>query len=330
MAGIDRLIFHIGVPKTGSSLLQKALRNLRSDLQERGVTYIDRNVFMSIPSYKAWAPYGRPGYSKREFLTEFASKVDRRRRRGDAAATTTVLISNETGAGRARDFGDPFWPGAAPGITEIIETLEPASTELVMFVRRQDRLLESFYMQRIHRGGWVDWQEHRDTICRDDRVDFTELVESIENLPTVTGVRIRPFEIIQAGAPAFVSDFLGIIDATDLVHRLRPELLDPTNPSFTQTAWEAAMILNPMLDRPDQPKKVRKFLNSLFPADNHPKAQLLTDDERAELLEQYRPRNEQFFDLRLPDFPREAYSTADGTRALRTWLDPVTLGETGS
>lgn len=324
MPPINRLVFHIGVPKTGSSLLQKAMRNLRPHMRDRGVTYIDRNVFLAIPSYRAWAPYGKPGYSKDEFVEAFRGEVERKRRLG-GRPTGTVLISNEAASGRARDFGVPFWPGARPGITEVVEALAPKSTEVVMYVRRQDRLLESLYMQRIHRGGTLAWEAHRDRTCLDERVDFAELIESVAAIPTVDRVGVKPFEIIQAGAPAFVADFLAVVDSGALVEYLRPAQLDPTNPSFTRPAWEAALRINPLLDRPDQPKKVRKFLNALFPPGEYPKAPLLTEAERHDLIERYRPQNERLFTKYLPAFPVDAYSTPEGTDKLRNHLDPIAL-----
>lgn len=324
MSRIKKLVFHIGVPKTGSSLLQKCLRNLRRKLRRRGVTYIDRNVFLRIPSYTAWAAYGRDEHPKQDFFDAFLAQVERKRRvRGEP--TDTVLISNEAASGRSRDLGVPFWPGGPPGIGEIIELLDPESTELVVYVRRQDKLLESLFMQRIHRGASVMWATHRDKVCLDDRVRYSELLDGVSTLPTVDRLRVRPFEIIQAGSAAFVADFLSIIDSGDLITGLPSKALLPTNPSYTHAAWEAATALNPLLDRPGQAKRVRKFLSDLFPTDAYPKAQLFTDEERLAVIERYRPDNEQVFEKYLPEFPVDTYSTVDGVNQLRGFLTPITI-----
>jgi hypothetical protein len=314
MQPIERLIFHIGVPKTGSSLIQKALRALQPKLRQRGVAYIGRQSFLKIPSYTAWAPYARANPPIEEFLAAFKSLVDRERQRVRGGGPT-VIISNEAGSGRARDFGVPFWPGALPAVTQLTETLRPDETSIIVYVRRQDRLLESLYMERIHRGRSLEWTEFRDAICQDDRVRYTELIAAVGTAPTVTEVRVRPFETIGAGAQAFVKDFLAGVDSADLAGSLPRKALEQVNVSYTEPAWRAALALNPILESEEQIDKTRRYLRDLFPPDRYPKVSLFSEVERAQLLERYREENEALFTRYLPEFDAACYSTVDGIEA---------------
>jgi len=329
MASVDQLILHIGVPKTGSSLIQKSLRALRQPLRDHGIAYIDRKAFLAMGDYRAWAAYDRSAYSKEKFSDELAGAVEAARKKV-ARGGRTLLISNESISGRlSPDYGDPFWPRAGESIAELVSVIKPERTRVIVYVRRQDRLLESLYMQRMHLGYQTRWEHFRDKVCRDDRVRYTQLLALVGAAPSVQSLRVRPFETIQAGAAAFTADFLDELGLGELVYELEPKTLATTNPSYTQPAWEAALALNPLLSAPDQPNKVRKFLTDLFPPGEYPPAQLLTDEERLAMLTRYRDENEALFTRYLPEFPRDTYSTLEGTKLLRDVLTPITLPEDG-
>ena len=324
MARVHRLHLHIGVPKTGSSLIQKSLRNIRGPLRRRGVAYLDRKQMLRLPGYQRWASGtdGRP--SKADFLDGIAETVEAVRSRG-ARKSRTVVASNEAAAGHARDFDEPFWPRTRVAVSDLVTAIQPRSTEVIVYVRRQDRLLESLYMERIHRGRTLTWEEFRDDVCRDERVRYTELMAEIAEVPTVDSIRVRPFEVIQEGAPSFVADFLDALGVADLIVDVPKKALSMTNPSYTEPAWRAALAVNPLLDDDDQVTKVRRFLRELFPVEDHPKAPLLTDDERRDLIERYRAENERLFREHMPGFPVDAYSTPEGLASLEGAIPSVEM-----
>jgi hypothetical protein len=325
MASIEHLILHIGVPKTGSSLLQKSLRALRQPLRERGIAYVDRKAFLAMPDYRAWAAYGREQYSKEALFDQLRDTVKASRKKV-AGGGRTLVISNESIPGRlSPEYGNPFWSRAGESVAELVSVIAPKRTVVIVYVRRQDRLLESLYMQRIHLGYRTKWVRFRDKTCLDERVRFTELIGDVSTVPTVSEVRVRPFEIIQAGSAAFTSDFLDNLGAGDLVHQLEPKTLATTNPSYTQPAWVAALAINRLLTKPEHPDKVRKFLTDLFPPGEYPAAQLLTDEERLSMLTRYRDENAELFATYLPEFPKDAYSTLEGTKAFRGVLTPIPI-----
>lgn len=312
---IKHLVLHVGVPKTGTSLIQRSLRTLRPQLRERGIAYVDRQQIQQLDHRMSWGGDARgPAAGKPAFARELKTVV-RSEVRLAAGRSQTVLISNESMIGRAEPgFGDPYWPRAAEGIGEVIAALSPRRTEILMYVRRQDRLLESMYMQQIHLGKALAWEEFFANVGGDDRVRYRDLMEVIAGLPTVASTRVRPFEIIEAGAPSFVADFLSYFGAEDLVPLLTN--FTPSNPSYTQPAWEAALEMNPHLRTEEQITATRKFLRELFPPGDYPRAALMTDDERSRLLEIYAPANQSFFRDFLPGYPADSYLTEEATKRL--------------
>jgi hypothetical protein len=323
MRPIKRLILHIGLPKTGSSLIQRSLRSIRRPMRRRGVAYISRGRIRDLANYPRGAGGKRP--VSPEFVAELRAAVEEEAAK-ELRRIDTVLISNEAAAGWPRG-DEPFWPHAAIRIEALIESIKPASTEIVAYVRRQDRFLESLYMQRIHGGDSISWEQFRDKTCGDDRVRYAELLDSLVALPTVERMRIRPFEIIAAGAAAFVADFLDGIGVGELVLELEPKTMASANPSYTVPAWQAAMAINRFVDTEEKREEVRRFLREMFPLGEYPKPELLTETQRMRLIERYSPHNERLFAKYLPEFPVDAYSTLEGVSKLEGFLSPIGLLE---
>ena len=73
------------------------------------------------------------------------------------------------------------------GIGEVIAALSPRRTDVLVYVRRQDRLLESMYMQQIHLGKSLTWEDFFANAGGDDRVRYRDLMEVIEGLPVMAG-----------------------------------------------------------------------------------------------------------------------------------------------
>ena len=317
MKRIEHLTLHVGVPKTGSSLIQRSLRSTRMALRARGIAYLDRREFLAMPDYRAWAAYDRSSYSKDAFFAQLESAVSKEQRR-TMHGGRRVVISNESIPGRLQpDYPNPFWPRAAHSIEELLRVLEPEKTSIVAYVRRQDRLLESLYMQRIHTGHTTAWEEFQEITMRDLRVDFNTLLQTMGSVSGVDEIRVRPFEVIGAGGAAFVADFLGLAGLGGIS---APSEDGASNPSYTAPAWEAAMVINRHIDDPRDVQAVREFLNRLFPPGDYPKASLLTDSERETLLDLYADANLTLFETYMEDFPADSYSNPAATDELGAFL----------
>jgi len=317
---MKRLILHVGVPNTGSSLIQLAMRQLRTELRHSGVAYIDRKTMNRLKHFSGWSAYHKAiPENRNNFVKEMRSTVKREVRH--TFGRRAVVVSNETLIGSsAPNFGDPYWPLATAALTDVIDAIRPESTTVLMYVRRQDRLIESQYMQRIHLGKTRRWEKFYSRVCLDDRVRYQDVIDSIKAVPTVDEIKVSPFEIIGAGPEAFARYFLRSLDLN--LEHLSSELgeLRRSNPSYTQPAYEIALRINKHLETRAQKEATRTYLKALFPVGEYPKAQLLAKEERLELIERYRPLNEKFFATHMPDFPVDSYSSVEATQRLASWL----------
>lgn len=317
---MKRLILHVGVPKTGTSLIQRTMRQLRPELRSSGIAYIDRKAMHQLPDRTSWAAYGTgPEGNRHRFLSDLRAVVKRERLRALPKARA-VVMSNESMIGRiAPEFGDPYWPRATAALTDVVTALKPASTSVIMYIRRQDRLIESVFMQRIHLGGTLNWKQFHRKVCSDDRVRYQDLVQAVADVPTVEKISVAPFELIGAGGGPFMTHFMQSLDL-GIEGMITDQQLGPSNPSYTQPAYELAKKINKHLETPAQRELTRKYLRKLYPADKYPRAQLLTEEQRSELIEIYRPTNETFFAEYLPEFPVDSYSSPEATSRLGAWL----------
>jgi len=317
---IPRLVLHIGLPKTGSSLIQRTMKALRPRLREQGVVYVARSRIVAMKAYAREAgSVARPASTA--FLDELRGVVAEEAEHL-TGPVQSVVVSNEATCGWPNATTVRYWPNAAARVEAFVSALAPASMHVVGYVRRQDRFLESMYMQQIHGGGTMPWEEYRDDQCVDVRVRYTDVFDAIAAVDGVTDLTVKPFEIIGAGGPAFVADFLETVGLGELADTLPREALILANASFTEPAWRSALTINRYLTNAADRRKVRKFLGSMFPPDRHPRAQLLTDAERVALIDRYREENERLFGTWMPSYPADAYSTTDATSALAGVLPP--------
>ena len=322
MACPTPLTLHIGLQKTGTTLIQRSLRKLRPALRHHGIIYIDRSDIHRLNSLRGWAAFHRTRPELRSaFIRELGELVSEKTERApDVSSIRHVLISNEALAGfSSPNFKLPFRPKTELAILDFMEALAPEDTRLVLYVRRQDRLIESAYMQRIHAGKSFTFEEYLARIDDGPIIDFENLVLRLERLPTVTKVTTRPFEFIGAGNVPFVADFLDAAGMPNL--DLSPIAdLPRSNPSYTGPAHQCALTINRHVSAKNQQAQVRKFLKHLFPVGEYPSAVLFQEAERQACLDTYREVNERFFRRRHPELPPDVYSTPQATEYLATFL----------
>lgn len=153
MSNVDDLLvpdgtrlIHIGPPKTGTTAIQRAFLNRRSDLLERGIVFPGRGA---RPRAAGWAvigagvPRGRP----KPTMDDWYALVHEVQAAGDKR----VVLSNES-----------FADGYADAVKTIVAGLGGDRIHVVHSVRRVDKLLNSHWQQRVRAGLTVpydDWLE---------------------------------------------------------------------------------------------------------------------------------------------------------------------------
>jgi len=329
-----QITLHVGLHKTGTTLIQRSLRKLRDPMARRGVVYMDRLEMSDMASFAGWRALPSrddpriprlPAHRlhrvelAEQFTLELRHLAERRSEEAAAAAgghPAHLVMSNEALVGAvAPDLSHPYRPRAEPALQHVLDALAPDSTRLVLYVRRQDRLIESQYVQRIHEGLTHDFEEFAAAATADTFIRYGDLVERLAEIATVVEVTVRPFEVIGLGAVDFMIDFLeplglGGLDLSDVS-------MKRTNPSYTAPALRAALAINPLLETLDELRATRRFLRSTFPIGKYPRPQLFDEKERQRVLDMYAPANRRLFRSFMPEFPEDSYALADGLDPMR-------------
>lgn len=171
-----KVVFHVGMTKAGSTVLQNFMDARREELLEKGFLF-PRSVFTRKDPYD---PLRTSGHLE---LLRLLSKGSRtafeREIRKTVAGCHTLVLSAETVMMKPRP----------PGLDRLRSLLRNADIHLVALVREQSGWLSSFYYEAVTKG----W--HRDTrsfdrFCSDVIEDDTLLYSrTLSDICTILGTR---------------------------------------------------------------------------------------------------------------------------------------------
>lgn len=267
-----QVVYHLGAHKTGSSLLQKFMRDNRDALQEHGIYYLSRS---EMNDYVGWGKklLTRPKLLEHRIADAFA----------DPRYHTLVTSHENT-------LGPPFKPGAAhlyPRGPELVEQLATVlrrwHVRAFLYIRPQDEFVESYYLQRIHQGhrqSFAEWLDEIDLEALSWRPVADALVEHFGQ----ENVDIVDFGLIRTGQDAFLADFFRRIDPNN---RIDPAYGPVRNASVSDKGLRIALAANKHLRNDWERKAVRKFLQKYFSNQAYPRPVLFTEEEKKQVRGRY-------------------------------------------
>lgn len=315
---VPELVLHVGFQQSGATMLQRALERLRPQLRRHGVAFVRHRALANLPdSARGWEchPATQPD-AVRSFdagvarlVSEESAHVEKAGRR----RVRTVVVSSDHLLGSANigaDDGAMFRPFAVPGVAQVIRALQASRVRVVLYTRRQDRLMEFAYLRQIQQGATHDFAEqfpyrHRPVL------DYGALLRRLGDLPQVMDVHVRPFELVSADPRLYTDDVLGAVD-------LDGELdLDPVGSDllpyrvYSRRALDIALDVNGLLESDRERQLMRTFLKQQFPGTDDRSTRVLPERERARILNAHAPANRRLFERFMPDLPVDAYAYAD-------------------
>lgn len=217
---LSKAIFHIGAPKTGTSIVQSHLSQNRRVLRDKGVFYPvtispHKHLYRTFESHHlltyavaGWEPFN---------LFEPQRFMRWARRRCERHGMHTLLLSAENAywlphkVVLERDFGaDEYFSAKEEFLTRLRGLLEGLECRLVVYLRRQDRWIESWYNQQIKNGFHLPedfgrfLDRHRHLIDYRSHLKMWGRVFGRENLV------VRVYEKEQLGQ-GLLADYLGAL-----------------------------------------------------------------------------------------------------------------------
>lgn len=195
-----RVLVHIGPHKTGTTTIQHFLTQNRAALLDHGILYPEAGRrerghlrYFHHPLIKALMDHDEPETARH--VAEMQEEIARHRPR-------TVILSSEVLARTS----------LAPETFASLRGLFPAARrEWLMYLRRQDDLLISYYAERIQRGrlGWPAMPSLYDV---PEILDHLVRIEALQGAVGEDRVIVKSFETARRDLTGSVLDELGVTD----------------------------------------------------------------------------------------------------------------------
>jgi hypothetical protein len=289
-----KLIAHIGLPKTGTSAIQKFLwENRKSLLKKYGVLYPESGSFnVSIYSYKAhykiafcFDIFEEKGlfFQKDEILSSLIDEIRQ-------VMPEVVILSCET-----------FSLIKKP--EEFFESLRKFDFKefyLVLYIRRQDLWFESSYKQVVKTGECSTFFSKKPIRIHLEIIDFNRFLAKWIPFVLKDNIYIRIYDRKTLYLNNIVTDFCFVLSKIlkqDLGLDDEFSNYNNANPSLSHISTLVKLKIN--LNYKLTPKEHLEVSNYLLKLDREegsgPLKTFFTLDERIEFLERFRESNERLF-----------------------------------
>lgn len=284
------LTLHIGAHKTASSLLQTTLRRDGKVLRERGLTRVHRQAILKSDFHESIREViqhgGNPDNIERD-RESFQGLLE--------GKSDNVLMTTED---FFETFNHPrFYQYVRDCLNYVCEIVGHNDIKVILYVRGQADYIESMFMQHVHLGHDRRLEGFISKYLGFD-LSWKRVLDDISSVVGRENVVAVPYESIKrVGATSFYQTFLselGVSDVSDLEVAQDEGEGRSANRSYSQDAFEIASVVNPLLDK-DGRNTLRKFLQQKYSTATHPRAVLISDEQRNEIRDRVREDNENLF-----------------------------------
>jgi len=266
------MYIHIGTHKTGTTTIQSALldESANAGLQE-GWKYLTTpraaRDLMHVQTYDE--------NIVRQFSKELVKKVSR------IGKSTKLIISNEGLSGQPTD-GYLNSSVVAAMLREITKDFD---VTVIIYLRRQDDMAESMYIQKIHEGASFSFEEFISNLKPGLSYNYSRILKDWTNCFGAENLIVKSYHL--ADQRGLLMDFGEVIGSAGVLHA------QPTrrNPSYSNDAVQIARIANTSLDKSSR-KRLRHALQKTMAKPQSESHSLFTATDRKEFLDAYNESNQ--------------------------------------
>jgi hypothetical protein len=209
-----KIVFHVGAHKTGSTLIQNALKSNIGLLRDAGWGYKPKAHWI-----QKMGQTPADFYIQRRRERDLAKARDSLMRFLDAHDADNVVMSSEgtlasPDPSRPHFLASPANPGLYLVESDSVidwysEVFSGLDLTMVFYARRQDSFLDSLYLENLRQGRRVG-KKSLLQLLDTDRLSWRPV---LQRLKEEFNLEVRCFESIRtAGSEAFVRDFFQVLD----------------------------------------------------------------------------------------------------------------------
>jgi hypothetical protein len=273
---------HLGAHKTGTSLIQKYMKDNRELMHLNSIGFTKRSETNKSINW------GSPEFLKANIkkLTKSLDDYEKRRFRA-------FVISHENSIGRVFKSGVPgLYPDRDASLEALSQYLSAYDVTVIYYIRSQEQFLESYYLQTIHEGSYkpfAEWLSGIDT----QSLSWAPVVRSLEATFGKERVVICDFATeISGGQSACLRSFFDIVRPGLSPLRFRNfDYAEVKNPSVGDKGLAMALAANHLLENLSERRAMRKFLQSRFSNIDYPRPILLDAETKAALKARHAEEN---------------------------------------
>ncbi len=265
------VIAHLGAHKTATSLLQKYFKEKKRYYSKRDLHCITR---AEVSDYISWGnvvtenPQSLNGY-----LRSCASR----------SGASRLFFSNENALGKPFRQASGLYPQNKKIIPGFVKAFEGFDVRIVYSIRPQWDFLTSYYLQKIHQGEYLSFDEFIQTLNL-ERLSWKPIIENLVEGFGREAVSVLDFCTISEGQTKFIEAFV----RDNFTPPIRPDLSydQVHNASISARGLEIALRVNPLL-KPGESGKVRRFLQQNFSNRTESRPDLMPKELKNQLMDMY-------------------------------------------
>lgn len=293
---LKTIFLHIGIPKTGSTSIQKMLSDNRGTLRQQGYFYPALGGFAS--HYLAYYF----GFGAKNKISEFNQQKTRDEHnsfikdRIHLQINENIILSSEA-------FSSIRTKEVISKLAEIKKFFPGYCFVIIVYLRRQDHFIESSFNQRT-KTGYKEYNiyEYADT----GNFDWYEMLSCYSNVFGKENIHVKPFEKTTFSEHGLYHDFLNNLGITDHNRFIFPD--NELNKKFN----EEIMSMIGYCPEADS-KQIVAFLKNVD-KNNTRSHNLLSPNKRIEILKKYESSNRKI--------ALEFLGEPDGQLFSEPWPDP--------
>lgn len=281
---------NISPAKTGNSFIQQFLKRQTMALERQKIFFMGNTYAPHQPHYKMVEPISRAiregEMDKPKLLTKAKSYFDFVN--PNKYDTIVQMITGGIMGGDPQNF---TVNKTLASLMAIKYLTMGHNVRVVCIVRRQDKLLESRYLQTIQGGASMPFAEFM-TQVDIEAISWKKLVDIAEDVFGEDNVIVFPFETIYSGEKEFLRRFISCFADPNVFNYSNLDI--PKNRSYSEVALQLALVGNRLLESEER-KLLRGFLQKHFSNSTHSRAKLMNPEQSYEILKIHALGNKELF-----------------------------------
>jgi hypothetical protein len=300
------IIFHCGFHKTGSTVIQRTLDESRP-LEGHDVHVVSHRAVHGSEFLDLFRRLRRPRAKVRGAGDPRLARLDDAFEQLVGRTTAAcILLSHEDMIGNPRSG---FYRHARAAAALLARLRPDHARKIVVYIKRQDRLVESMYKQRIQMGKSYSFDEFFSDVPW-QRFSWKRVLDDLAEVIGEDSLIVRLSEDIRDGPQQFVKAFIRAVLVEDFDGELRVPA--NTNQSYSALSLAIARRLNPYLRRRQQ-RWMRLWLRRVQSRNPRKRPRLLSEEDKLRILEHHEAGNVDVFKRFLPDRDWRVYSSPGGS-----------------